>query len=154
MAGQMQELLLKVSSELEGVERVLADMREELRDQSKDMGETRERLASLENDRRWTGEERRKVDERLGSGDHTFLKLQADIKEAGRIAAEALKLAQQKGQVQVKEPETKTFRKKFTDKLIDHGVKALFWLLLLALYHILLAGPKIAEAIKPHGGHP
>jgi len=97
MAGQMQELLLEVSRNLGVVERLLEEVKEEQRDQAKEIGSLKQLVAGLEagleRDREWTGEERRKVGGRLETGDHTFQLLQQRVVNAENESARAYEVA-------------------------------------------------------------
>jgi len=149
MSGQMNELLGDVARQLERLdERYVALIKD---------------VAALKGDREWSGEERRKVDKRLETGDHTFEALRAELREADRVARAALEVAgkalKSSGRawealrpLLTKQPET-TIRRKWRDALIEYGAKTLIGICLLALYHILIHGPAIAAAIKAaHGG--
>lgn len=149
MAGQMNELLGDVARQLERLdERIVAVLQE---------------VAVLKGDKEWSGEERRKVAQRLETGDHTFETMRAETKEADRIARTALELAGKAlksanrawttfGPLLERKPET-TIRRKWRDQFIEQGVRIAIGLGLLGLYHVLIHGPAIAKAIKAiHGG--
>ncbi len=148
MPDQFRDLLIEVASKYAGVERLLGEIQSSVKDQARELGAIRERLATLERDEEWSGRERRKVDGRLETGDHTFLRLEERIKTADTIARWCREQLQKKPKETAISP-----RKKFLWKLLEHAspmiVGFVFWM----LYHVLLVGPKIAEAMKSsHGG--
>ncbi len=156
MAGQqIQDLLIEVSRKLAGVERLLERLDEDGSSRAEELSGIRERLAALEatveQAQQWNGEERRKVDGRLETGDHTFEAIRAEIKNVERLA----KWCQQKINAKV-EPETKKRRPWWAEKLLEALIPMVVGFIWWALYHLLLVGPKIAEAMKtvnPSGGH-
>ena len=79
MGSRFEELLSTVTSQIAGVQRFLEDLLRRTEAQAREISSLRERIAGLERDMQWNGEERRKVDQRLGTGDHTFKKLQEDV---------------------------------------------------------------------------
>lgn len=149
MAGQINEVIGDVARKLERVdERYLAILQE---------------LSSLKNDREWIAEERRKVDRRLETGDHTFEAMRAEIREADRIArvamdiaGKALKSANRAWStfqpLLSRKPETSVIRKKWREALIEYAIKAGIGIVLIGLYHVLVHGPAIAKAIKAVNG--
>ncbi|HEV3028490.1 MAG TPA: hypothetical protein VG457_13010 [Planctomycetota bacterium] len=143
MGGQMTELLLQVASKLDGVERALSIVTQEQRDQRREHTETLVRVAQLEQDGKWTGEERREVHGRLESGDHTFQVLQQKVNDIDRVARWCREQLQRK---------TTTTKHAWIWKLVRESivpmVGSLLWIM---LYHLLMAGPKIAQALKAAG---
>lgn len=97
MGGQMQELLIEVSKNLAVVERLLDEVKEAQKDQSEQVSDLRDRVVALEateqEREKWSGQERRKVDDRLGSGDKTFLAIRQEIKDAESAADRAASIA-------------------------------------------------------------
>jgi predicted nucleic acid-binding Zn-ribbon protein len=79
MADRLGELITDVSRQMGGIERVLEGVLSQGRQIANDVGELRERMAKLEERKEWDGVDRREVKERLGSGDHTFQKLQEEV---------------------------------------------------------------------------
>jgi chromosome segregation ATPase len=150
MGGQFQDLIIKVSGQLQGVERILAEIQRTLRDQGQDGDQSRERIAALEKDLEWIAEARRQVDGRLQTGDQTFKLLEAKIATAQQTAKAALDQLQRK--------ETTSRRKKWTEKALEAAIPSIVTLVMgliwWSLYHLLLVGPKIAEAMKKTGGQP
>jgi chromosome segregation ATPase len=149
MAGQMNELLGDVARQLDKLDARYVELIQE--------------VAALKAEKEWAGEDRRKVDKRLETGDHTFEAIRAETKEADRIARSALDIADKALKscnrawsalqpLLDRRPDT-TIRRKWRDAIIEHGVKAALGIGLLALYHILVHGPAIARALKAaHGG--
>ncbi len=144
MSGQIQELLVEVSAQLGGVERELARLSADVKEGKDQLQKLRVQLARIEQDEKWQGEERRKVDGRLQTGDHTFQKLQRQIDEARRIA----EFCREK-----LEKETSKGRKLWL-KLLERAEPVIVALILQVLYHVFMAGPQIAAAIKKAGGGP
>lgn len=93
MGGQMQELLIEVSRNLAVVERLLEEVKESQKEQSEHIIDLRERVAGLERDREWSGEERRDVHGRLETGDWTFKRIEQKAEEAERTAEHAVQVA-------------------------------------------------------------
>lgn len=93
MAGQMHELLQETSKNLLVVERLLEEVKDEQKEQAREIGYIRERLAKLEEAKEWNGEDRRDVHNRLGSGDHTFILLQQRLANAETDAYRAAQTA-------------------------------------------------------------
>lgn len=148
---QLQDLILEVAGKLEGVDRLLEKIEADGRQKAQELAGIRERLAALESlvaaNEKWSGEERRKTDGRLESGDHTFGAIREEIRNVDRIAKWC------REQIQKKETTKRPFWvEKLIEALIPMGVGFVWWL----LYHMFLVGPKIAEAMKtvnPSGGH-
>jgi hypothetical protein len=79
MGGQIEELLSDVSRQMGGVERLLEAQAAQSKQDREDIVRLREKVATLEEAGRWDGADRRKVEKRLGTGDHTFQKLQTEV---------------------------------------------------------------------------
>lgn len=101
MASKFEELLVELAGQVRGTERLLQAAAQREETLVREIGLLREKVAKLEKGEEYTGEERRKVDQRLGTGDHTFERLKYEVKraedlaeEAGRKSAEAAKTAQ------------------------------------------------------------
>ncbi len=90
MASRFEELLVDLAGQVRGVERLLSTVLENHKDLARQVADIRERLAKLEKGEEWNGEERRKVGERLGTGDHTFEKLKYEISAAEKKSLEAV----------------------------------------------------------------
>jgi hypothetical protein len=90
MGSKFEELLVDLAGQVKGIERLLqADARRQ-DELSRDLGLLREKVAKLEKGEEWSGEERRKVDQRLGTGDHTFERLKYEVKQAEKASESAL----------------------------------------------------------------
>ena len=79
VARQSERAANATESTLRRVEQVSRDMFELNQRHSAEISTLSQRVAALEEAKKWTGEERRKVEDRLGSGDHTFAKLQTEL---------------------------------------------------------------------------
>ena len=89
MSDPLGELLTDVSRQLGGVERLLQVQAEQSRQDREEIGRLREKVAALQKSEEWDGVDRREVKKRLGTGDHTFRKLQTEVelmkqREVGR----------------------------------------------------------------------
>lgn len=145
MAGQFQELLLKVSGQLQALERVLEGLKREDERQDDKIVEALGRIATLENDLRWIAEVRRKVDGRLETGDQTFKRLEARVAAAERIARDCQEKLQAK---------PTSMKKKIILKLVEAAAPMFVGFVWWLFYHFLLVGPKLAEIMKKaQGGH-
>ncbi len=89
MSGQFQELLRDVARDLKGVDVLLKELRASDKERELQVIELIRQVSALEEAKKWTGDERRKTDERLGTGDKTFEKLNWQIKEAETTAERA-----------------------------------------------------------------
>ncbi len=162
MAGQMDQLLVEVSSKLEATAAMLKDTRRWMENMNHDYVEVAQRLAKLEEAKTWEGDERRKVDGRLGSGDQTFLRIDAQIKQAHAAAVSAAKLAAAASRAAAiahdaadKAAGTKK-RTRFWK--IAEVVFPIAWPVFTAavswlFYHLMFLA-KLAEQAKAHGVHP
>ena len=85
------ELLLDVASQAARAANASESTLRRVEQVSSDMNNLRtdlgQRVAKLEEAKEWNHEERRKTEERLGTGDHTFQKLQAEV---GMLSKELL----------------------------------------------------------------
>jgi hypothetical protein len=93
MGDQLQKLLIEVPRSLAVVERLLEEVKGEQKDQSRELRAIGERIAKLEADKEWNGEDRRDVHNRLGSGDQTFIKIDHQIATAQQAADRAAGVA-------------------------------------------------------------
>lgn len=93
MGGQTQDLLIEVSKTLAVTQSLLEEVKDEQKEQAREIGDIRERLAKLEEAKEYSGEERRKVDGRLGSGDQTFILLRQQVSDAVGDASHAVSIA-------------------------------------------------------------
>ena len=98
MANPFGELLLDVANQASRAASAAESTLRRVEQVSRDMLELSQRVAKLEEAKEWNGEERRKVEDRLGTGDHTFQKLLKEVdlltKEvitANRVAASAVR---------------------------------------------------------------
>ncbi len=162
MASQITQLLLETAQQIRGVEATLTAQSQTLHELRMHCDSLLQRVAMLERDNDWSGKERRKVDARLGSGDHTFKRVEAKAQAAWDIAEEAIGLAQELQKLidkliqNVPQKETglrKKVKKLALEALIPMAIGFVWW----AVYHLLLIGPEIArlmKAAKDAGGHP
>lgn len=79
MADRLGELLLEVANQAAKAASAAESTLRRVEQVSRDMFELSQRVAKLEEAKEWNGEERRKTEERLGTGDHTFQKLQKEV---------------------------------------------------------------------------
>lgn len=145
MAGQFQELLVRVAAQLQALEKLLEVLQKTDERQDRALDEIRKQIAAFERDLDWIARAREEVNGKLQTGDHTFKRLEAKVESGERKIKELLERLHERGT---------TRRTRFLWKLLEHAapmiVGFLFWL----MYHILLVGPKIAQAMKQSGGHP
>ncbi len=148
MGGQFQELLLDVARKLEGAERMLQALGRGHEELGRQLADIRDRLSRIEQDAQWLADQRRRVDGRLETGDHTFLKLQTQVNTLhSRVSVLVANL--QKRERETDHRDKVHWKKEFVKALIPM-LAGLVWQL---LYHLFVIGPRIAEAMK-HGGTP
>jgi len=153
MGEEIADLLRRVSGQLDGVERVLGNMDKDHRELRAKYTELLTRVAVLERDEVWTGKERRKVDQRLGTGDHTFKRIEAKAGAAWDLAEDALELAQELKKLVENLPQKETGIRHRVKKLaLEAAAPVIAVLLLQILYHVLMFGPKIAALMKAAEG--
>lgn len=157
-SSAFQALLWEVSNKLSAVTELIRVTREQMLTLAKEHGDMRERIATLEEDKLWKGEERRDSKERIESGNHTFILVQQQAADAERAATQALH-------------EVKTIRDEMTAKtkarekrrwffvetsfkaLLPHAIKAAIVIALWIAYHFTVIA-KIAGTARSHGGTP
>lgn len=81
MGGQFEQLLVSVARQVEGTAALVKSLTGTVDELARTQITLRERLSAIETNQKWNGRERRKVDERLGSGDQTFKKLLYDVQQ-------------------------------------------------------------------------
>lgn len=94
MASKFEDLLVDLSRQVAGAERLLQVSAQREQEIARELGLLREKVAKLEKGEEWSGEERRKVSERLGTGDHTLERLKFEVKSAEGSAERALREAE------------------------------------------------------------
>jgi len=157
MAGQMTTLLFEISREIKGVQTELHNLQAEVERKREQYEALLQRVTKLETDGDWTGKERRKVEKRLGSGDHTFLKLQSELANAEQVANAAHTMAKTAllAAEAARDGNRGTKKRGWKDGIKEEVVKALVpmagTVVLWALYHLLLIGPEIAKLMKKVG---
>ena len=87
MADRFGELLLEVANQAARAASAAESTLRRVDQVSREMSDLAQRVAKLEEAKEWNGEERRKVEERLGTGDHTFQKL---LKEVDLLTKEVI----------------------------------------------------------------
>lgn len=164
MASQIGQLLQEISRSIAILEKsdlMQAELLDNLREHCDSLMQRVSALESAERVRsEWSGEERRKVEKRLGTGDHTFKRLETKVDATWDVAEQALQLAQELQDALRQTPAKETSVKKrlkheIVKSLVPLGIGFLWWLLM----HLLYYGPKIAELMKRvtplgEGGHP
>lgn len=90
MASKFEGLLVDLSRQVSAAERLLQSSAQREQEIVRELGLLREKVARLEEGAEWSGEERRKVDQRLGTGDHTFERLKYEVKSAETSALLAI----------------------------------------------------------------
>lgn len=93
MASKFEALLVDLSRQVAAAERLLQSSAQREQEIVRELGSLREKVARLEKGEEWSGEERRKVDQRLGTGDHTFERLKYEVKSAEINSAAAVEKA-------------------------------------------------------------
>lgn len=94
MASKFGEMLVDLAGQITGVERLLQISSQREQEIGRELGFLREKVAKLEKGEEWSGEERRKVSERLGTGDHTLERLKFEVKSAEGAAERAFREAE------------------------------------------------------------
>lgn len=163
--SQFEGLLLEVSKQISATAATVEGAVRRMEELAREHMTMRERISRIETaqekEEEWSGEERRRVEGRLGSGDQTFLRIDQQIRDAADDAAKALEVAGDAlkaidahtsgthGETGIRK---KTFLKwaeilfPIVWPLILTGVTWLFTTL-----HFLA---KLQEAAKASGGHP
>ncbi len=95
MASQFLAQLMEVAASVRSVGDQFETFQRERAARDQEFSDLLQRVSRLEEAKDWTGEERRKVDHRLESGDHTFALLQHQVKTAEAEAKHAAALASQ-----------------------------------------------------------
>lgn len=90
MASRFEELLVDLARQVTATEQLLQAAARREEELHRELGIIREKVAALQKGEEWSGEERRKVDQRLGTGDHTLERLKFEVKEANDNASLAL----------------------------------------------------------------
>lgn len=94
MSSKFEALLVDLSRQVSAAERLLQSSAQREQEIVRELGVLREKVAALQKGEEWSGEERRKVDARLGTGDHTLERLKFEVKSAEGAAERAIKAAE------------------------------------------------------------
>lgn len=159
MPSPMAERIIEVSHQLKTVLTSLEAQARLMQDAQLRYDDLLQRVAGLERDRVWVGDERRKLDKRLGSGDHTFKRIEAKAGAAWDLAEEALRISQNLDEIVKALPQKETGFKRIKKDLKKRALEAIVPIALglawWAVYHLFLIGPEIAKLMKAmkEGGH-
>ena len=90
MPSKFESLLIDLDRQTAGVIRLVENLLERVERMNSDVTHLRERIAKLEKTEEYDGLERRRVDGRLETGDHTFKKLEMEVEMAKRASERAI----------------------------------------------------------------
>jgi chromosome segregation ATPase len=157
-SSQFQNLLWQVSNGLAAAVERMKDDRERIETLAREHGEMRERLARLEEAKVYTGEERREMKDRLGTGDHTFERIKHQAADAERLASQAFNEIMALKTELAEKTKIRAKRRWFFIEtsfkaLLPHFIKAAIVIALWLIYHFAVIA-RIGVAAKPHGGGP
>lgn len=157
-SSAFQALLWEVSNKVSAATELVRETRNRLEALSREHGEMRERIAKLEENKVWNGDERRDIKLRLESGDHTFELIKAQSANAERDAAAASREVAAIRKLLDERGGTKGRVKSWLIKALIEGavplavsaiVSGIGWI----IYHAMFLA-KLAEASKLKGGSP
>jgi chromosome segregation ATPase len=142
MAGQFLQLLINVSTKLEGFDKEIKHANNANESNKARIDLLADRIARLEKSEEYQQRDREEANGRMTTGDKTFGRMKEEIKTLKVEVAALQKIHDEKGD----RPTgwRKIAKSELIRSLIPMGVGFLFW----ALYHVLLVGPQIAKALK------